>query len=328
MSSTPPPSIPAAPPARSPEFDRLKAFPELAALRESVQQQRWEQVAAFLGGLTDPADRATAAYVVAETPDAGAFLQRMTAEHPGSTLPRVLHGCYYVHQAWEARGAARAKNVDAESFGLFHRRLKIADKLLAEVVAEEPGNADAWRLRLTTARGLELGIARARTRYERLAAHQPHDYAGQSQLLQQLLPKWGGSWDAAFAFARECRGVADPGGLDPVLVAQAHLERWLNVGGDKDPAHLRRPEVVAELVDAARASVLHPEFRGGYSAIEAHGLFAAVFGLAEEHALAAPHFRALNGYASEHPWAYLRSLTSLGRGTAYKRLRRRALRAG
>ncbi|MGW4809658.1 hypothetical protein [Kitasatospora sp. NPDC004272] len=112
------------------------------------------------------------------------------------------------------------------------------------------------------------------------------------------------------------------------MLAQAHLERRLSVGGEKDPAHLRRPEVRDELAGAARESVLHPGFRGVRRSVEAHGYFAAVFGLAGEHALAAPHFRALNGYASEFPRALLRSLTSLGRGTACKRLRRRAARAG
>ncbi|WP_189278344.1 hypothetical protein [Kitasatospora griseola] len=328
MSILPPPSIPAEPPARAPEFDPLVAFPDLAALRDSVLQMRWEEVTAFFDALADPADRATAIRIAAETPDVGGFLQRTAAAHPGSALPRVLLGNHYIHLAWEARGAARAKYVSAENFTLFHRRLAIADKLLAEVTAEESDNTDAWRLRLITSRGLQRGIDQTRLRYRKLAVHDPHDYIAQSQLLQQLLPKWGGTWEDAFAFARQCRHIAEPGSLNPVVLAEVHLERWLNVGSGKDPAHLRRPDVITELVDAANHSVLHPDFRGGYQSIEAHGHFAAAFGLAEEHALAAPHFRALNGYASEYPWAYLRSLTSPGRGTAYKRLRRRAAKAG
>ncbi|GAA2116856.1 hypothetical protein GCM10009759_62720 [Kitasatospora saccharophila] len=242
-------------------------------------------------------------------------------------------GGHYIHLAWEARGGGLAKDVSAdgvaaEGVAAFHRRLGIADKLLGRVVSEDPGTTDARRLRLNVSRGLQQGADRTRDHYLGLAAHDPHDYVAQSRLLQPPLPKWGGSWDEAFAFARQCRLVAEPGSLNPVVLAQAHLERRLNVGGEKDPAHLRRPEVRDELAGAARESVLHPGFRGGYRSVEAHGHFAAVFGSAGEHALAAPHFRALNGYAGEFPWALLRSLTSLGRGTAYKRLRRRAARAG
>ncbi|MFC8717904.1 hypothetical protein [Kitasatospora sp. NPDC057198] len=327
MPILPPPQIPVEPPARAPEFDPLLAFPELAALRESVRRSSWEEVAAFFDALTDPADRSFAIRVVTETPEVGGFLQRAVAAHPGSTLPRVLQGGYYVHQAWEARGSSLAKYVSAEDFAVFRRRLGIADKLLGQVTAEEPGNTDAWRLRLPVSRGLQQGTDRTRRHYLRLAAHDPHDYPAQSQLLQHLLPKWAGSWEEAFTFARQCRLVAEPGSLNPVVLAEVHLERRFNVGGEQDPAHLRRPEVVAELVDAAEHSVLHPDFRGGYHSIAAHGHFAAAFGLAGEHALAAPHFRALNGYASEFPWIDLRSLTSPGRGTAYRRLRRLAARA-
>ncbi|MFJ1751331.1 hypothetical protein [Kitasatospora sp. NPDC088134] len=327
MLITPHPQPPTEPPARIPEFDLLKAFPDLAALRDSAEQRRWEETAAFFAALTDPADRSTAMAVLPRTPETGAFLQQVAADRPGETLPLVLQAHRYVRLAWEARGNGRAKYVSAEQAVVFRRRLTVADKLISEVLTRVPDNTDARRLSLITSRGLGLGLTRTRARYDCLAEQDPHDYEAQSQLLQQLLPKWGGSWNAAFAFARQCRAAAPAGALDPALLAQAHIERWLNVGGKKDPAHLHRPETVDELVDAARASVLHPDFRGGYRFLEAHGLFAATFGLAGRHDLAAPHFHALNGYADEAPWDYLRSLTSIRRSTAYRRLRRHALRA-
>ena len=315
-------------PARIPEFDPIAPYPELAALRADVLRGDWTRVSAFLTGLDDGSDRHKAVWIVAETPAAGPFLAGAAAEHGDDPLARTVLAAHHIHLAWEARGDTVAKYVTQEGAEGFHRHLHIAEDLLGALAAEHPEETSAGALRLTTARGLSLGTDEAMRRYRQLAEHDPQHRPGQTQLLQALLPKWGGSWKASFDFARECMAGARPGGLGAVLVADLHIERWLNVGGRTDSAHMRSPEVVAELTAAAEASVLHPDFASRYHLVEAHGHFAAAFGLGRQYRLAAPHFRAMNGYATESPWAYLRGLTALGEGTAYKRLRRRSLRHG
>ena len=89
--------------------------------------------------------------------------------------------------------------------------------------------------RLITARGLRLGLSEARRRYHRLAEIDPYHLPGQWQYLQQLCPKSGGDWARTHAFARETAEAAPPGSFGPVLVAEAHLEHWLE-------EHTRREE--------------------------------------------------------------------------------------
>jgi hypothetical protein len=60
-------------------------------------------------------------------------------------------------------------------------------------------------------------------------------------------------------FARDCLPNAPLGGYQAVLVAEGHLERWLDLtANERDENYLRQPDVLQEIIEAAQASVLHP----------------------------------------------------------------------
>jgi hypothetical protein len=55
-----------------------------------------------------------------------------------------------------------------------------------------------------------------------------------------------------------------PGSLSGILVAEGHLERWLDLGGAKNAGsvqYLRQPHIHREIVEAAAASVMNPAFQ-------------------------------------------------------------------
>lgn len=147
----------------------------------------------------------------------------------------------------------------------------------------------------------DWGQNEAQRRYAHLADHHPHHYYGQAGLLQQLCPKWGGSWEAAYRFAREC---SHAGGLGGVVLAEAYLEQWLDSGAGGKDFLLRRPNLVEEITDAARRSVFAPTFRSRYLWLIAHNVFAALFSVIGDYPRAAVHFRALGGAGFDRPWAY------------------------
>ncbi|WP_455360366.1 hypothetical protein [Streptomyces sp. SYSU K21746] len=288
-----------------PQFDSTVTMPVLARLRGLVTAHDWAGTADFFAQLQHEDERAFACSLVGGIQGAEEFLERAAAQHSTASLPRVLLADRLIRAGWDIRSGARAKHVSRQQFDGFHGYLRRAQALLIEVCAEEPDNALAWYLRITTARGLELGESEARRRYDRLAEHHPHHYPAQGQLIQQLAPKWGGSWEAMFTFARECAEAAPPGSHSAAVIAQAHLERWQNVGHGEDVRCLRDPAIRAELLAAAQKSVLHPAYRPGFHWIGAHGYFAAVHSLAGNHVDAAPHFRVLGNCASEFPWTLL-----------------------
>ncbi|MFJ8270994.1 hypothetical protein ACIQ8G_11665 [Streptomyces sp. NPDC094154] len=289
-----------------PDFEVASAFPEAAWLRQAAAAGDWASARGYVDSLPQGTDRAFAVRVLAEVPGTERSLHELVADAPDDVFALTVLGAREVQAGWEIRTDARAEHVSREQFAAFHARLREAEKRLIRATALDPSYDAAWAERLNTARGLQLGQNEARRRYDRLAAHHPHHFTGQARLLDQLSPKWGGSWQAAHGFAQECLRGAPGGALNGGLVAEAHMEHWLELeAGRERTQYLRQPHVHAELVEAAERSVAHPHFRPAYGWVTVQGCFAALFSLIGDRARAAAHFRALGNLASEYPWSYL-----------------------
>ncbi|MFD5817723.1 hypothetical protein [Streptomyces sp. NPDC127038] len=298
-----PTDVPLAPP----DFELASAHPEAGWLRQAAGARDWAAIRRYVDGLPYDADRAFLVRVIAEVPGVEHLLREVVAAAPDDVLALTALGSRETEIGWEIRTAARAQDVSREQFRQMHEHLRTGEQLLIRATALDPTYDAAWAARLTTSRGLQLGQNEARRRYDRLAAHHPHHFTGQARLLQQLCPKWGGSWEAAHGFARACLLGAPEGALNGGLVAEAHIEHWIDLpsSGNARTDYLRQPNVHAELVEAAGRSVLHPGHRPTYGWVTVQGCFAALFSLAGDTARAAAHFRALGGLASEYPWSYL-----------------------
>ncbi|MFG2310328.1 hypothetical protein ACGFS9_16905 [Streptomyces sp. NPDC048566] len=288
-------------PSRSHPSD---THPDLVPLREAAARGDWPATAAFFARLDTEEERSFASGLLAEVDGVEGYLEAASADHPGDPLPRTLLAERYVHIGWAIRSRAMAEHVSREQFTSFHSWLRRAEQVLIEVCAEHPASAHAWTVRVTTARGLELGAAEARRRYDRLSAHHPHHYPAQTQLLQNVYPKWGGSWEAAHGFARECATEAPDGSHAGALVATAHVEHWAELEGARRATYLRDVAIRDDLRFAARVSVLHPAYRPRFHGTGAHGVFALAFALGGHHADALPHFRELDAPPPDSPWHY------------------------
>ncbi len=291
--------------ASGPSFDPYETLPELVPLRSAAEQGHWPAVQAYFTSLGSAEKVTFAMGLLAETDGVEGMLEKAVADRPADPLPRTLLADRYVRIGWGIRSDLRAKHVSREQFDQFHDWLRRAERILIDVCAEQPGYAPAWTVRLITSRGLSLGQSEARRRYDRLSAHHPHHHPAQMQLLQQLCPKWGGSWDAAHGFAREAAAAAPDGSHAGALVALAHLEHWLDLEGSEAGAYMRGLPVRDDLRFAAQVSVLHPAYQPGWDGLGAHSAFAMAFSLGGHFEDALPHFTALGDRASDFPWSYL-----------------------
>jgi hypothetical protein len=305
-----------------PRFDPFDTLPELVPLRTAATYGDWPATAVFFAGLGTEEQRSFASGLLAGIDGVERYLEQAATALPGDPLPRTLLADRYLHIGWDIRSGARAQHVSRDRFDQFHAWLRRAEQLLIEVCAEHPSYAHAWTVRVVTARGLELGQSEARRRYDRLAAHHPHHYPAQTQLLQSLCPKWSGSWEAAHGFARECAAAAPDGSHSGALVALAHLEHWLELESMERAAYMRGLTVRDDLRFAAQVSVLHPAYRPGFHGIGAHSAFALAFSLGGHHDDAIPHFLELEDRASEFPWQYMSDPTA-----AFIKYRKAALSA-
>ncbi|MFJ9868555.1 hypothetical protein [Streptomyces sp. NPDC101165] len=294
----------AAGPSR-PVTDPFDALPELAPLRTAAQAGDWAATQDFFSGRDSADEVSFAAGALADLAGTEGYLEEAAQALPGDPLPRTLLAERYIRIGWAIRSGAGAEHVSRDQFDQFHAWLRKAEHILIEVCAEHPDHAPAWTARLLTARGLELGQSEARRRYDRLSVHHPHQFRAQSQLLQQLSPKWGGSLEATHDFALECVSAAKDGSPAGILIAEAHIEHWLELSGVAGTEYLRSVSVRNDLRQAAQASVLHPDHRPGRHWFTGHSAFALAFSLGGHLKDAAPHFAALGNTAAEYLWRYL-----------------------
>lgn len=305
------------PPTTTDKLDADAAYPEVVALRPALRDHDW----AALSAVFADADAATTTQLVGAVAAWGGaenLLQPRLQREPADRLAQTLFGAALVHKGWRIRTRATADWVTDDQFARFHDHLRRAERILIDVTARWPDDVAAWTQRITLSRGLGLGLAETRRRYDRLARHEPHHLAAQAEMLQQLCPKWGGEWAAVDAFARDCTEVAPPGAPQAVLIAQAHRERGMeydDLRGLRD--YLRTADVSEEIHAAADRSVRHPDFRHTIGWVRVRSTFALVFHLMGEHPAAREQFEALGPHGDPTVFGDSASWFAEARAEAY-----------
>lgn len=315
-------AMPAAPPLAV-TADPAAAYPELPRLRTALQSRDWDGVTAILAD-QETAGRTRLIRFAGESEAADQLSRERLGADPSDTLAAGLLGSRLIEQAWKVRTGARAQNVSRLQFIRFHEILREAEQVLIDAAAYDPSDAAIWTQRLITARGLELGKSEARRRYDRLAEHDPHHLPAQSQLLQQLAPKWSGTLEEMHGFARTEMLAAPEGAPNAVLVLEAHIEHaLLELKGDERARYFRKPEVREQVQEAAARSILHPAYRRTVGWVAVENTFAFMLTMMDDYVPAARIFTGLGPLASETPWVYLGSPVDL-----FTQFRDRAMKKG
>ncbi|SCL17058.1 hypothetical protein GA0070616_1191 [Micromonospora nigra] len=291
-------------PIPPPAFDAAAAYPQVGQARAALAARDWPALRALVDA-QDPYGRTVLVDEVSDETDIEGFLRKIVAEYPDDPLAATMLGAHLIKAGWRIRTARRAQYVSREQFARFFDHLRQAEQVLIDVTARHPQESAAWTQRITSARGLEVGQAEARRRYDRLAAHTPHHLPAQASLLQQFCPKWSGSWERAHDFARECVDAAPVGGPHAVLVVEAHLEQALD-HGDLASARdlLCGARVRDEIHAAAQRSIWHPDFRHTWGWLMTRSTFALAFCLMGEWQSAAQQFAAMEPFGHTSMFGY------------------------
>ncbi|MEU1086291.1 hypothetical protein ACFYPN_23870 [Streptomyces sp. NPDC005576] len=279
--------------------------PEVPRIRAAAAAADWNTVRGILEARPESEDRTELLRAVGETARVEQWITGAAEAEPESALPRVVAGMRHLHWGWEARTQARATHVSREQFEVFHDRLRTAERWLYEAAELEPRWTSPWYGLQTTGRGLQVGPALARRRFEATVRRDPYHVGAHTQQLQQVCDKWGGSHEEMHAFAHASVFGAPAGTLLGRLIPEAHIEQWLSLDPGEDAAYVRRPDVAQSLHEAAEHSYRHPDFvrRGSWNGLL--NLFAMAFSLAGDRDAARECFRATEGRVSEFPWNYV-----------------------
>jgi hypothetical protein len=304
----------------APEFDPASVYPEIPRARAALAARDWPSFLSSYDGL-DWAGRATVVHHLDADQDIERFLAGMVERDPEDVVAASTYATVLVQHGQRLRGAEPAASIGDDQRNGFQAYLRQAEQLLIDTTARDPGAVLAWTERLNTARELGLGLNEARRRYDRVARVDPHNVDAQRRMLRQLCPKWSGrTSEAAQTFAAQCRNEAPAGAHNGVLIADVHIESWLDLDGPGRRAYGRDGAVLAGLQAAAEGSVFHPDFPSTPGWVAVVTAFAFAFGLVEHGPSARRCFEVLGPYASRWPWDQLAG----GADTALRRHRERA----
>jgi hypothetical protein len=291
-----------------PAIDYSYGDARLAEIRTAARErgaEGWPGIRGHLAAARDGEDLTFLVEGLQSVSGVERWIAEVIAASPGDPLALLVSGARQIGWAWHARGRFAAASVPEGQWKLFRDRLDTAEQHLFEVVEREPEWAAPWYFLQTAARGLQLGPDVAERRFEATCRRSPGHAAAHRQHLQQLSAQWRGSHERMHAFARAAMLDAPEGSRLGELVALAHLEEWLSLGGDPESTSLGSSPVLGALHEAAAHSVFHPAFVRRADWALAVNAFAMAFALAGDHVSARSAFRMLGDRPTESPWIHL-----------------------
>ncbi|MDY7089376.1 MAG: hypothetical protein SYR96_30250 [Actinomycetota bacterium] len=245
-------------PAADDDIEIMEFFDdESEELDQALRRREWG-VARKILAAAGPEDFMYYVRVAADVPGVEQWITGPIREQPDDPLPHLIRGARAVHWAWEARGGGWSDTVARETWDVWFQRLALAEDCLDMALERDPRLAEAWNWKITLGRARQLPAEERWRRFHNLIALDPTHFSGHKNMFEGLLPKWSGSWEAAFQFARD-RAAACPGTHIPLLVVMAHMNIRFEEGFDNDK-YLERPEVAAEIVAAAQQSIWHDDY--------------------------------------------------------------------
>jgi hypothetical protein len=277
-------------------------------VRTDLSLGRWRAAERLLRSPMSDDDRRFYSDAFAEWSGLPKWIAAWTNTRPRSSSAWLIAGAHSINWAWEARGSGYASSVSEEAARLFFARLERAEEALHRAASLNPKDATPWTWLMQSAVGLQLGLEAIEERFERAVALSAEHRRAHSTMLAAVSKKWFGSHDDMFDFARRRSMQAGPGSFIHVLIAEAHVERWLsdrdfqNGSGD---AWLQSDEVRNELMAASELTHRGVGVRCGIESIRAANYFAFCFWRGGLHRLAQTQFEATGNWITERPWAYM-----------------------
>ena len=326
--SRPPPAQPAAQPQKGLPTDELMGDPAAHWFRGELAQGRWQELHDFLDGARDWDDRNFYVSALADINGRPDWLDEWVAARPGSPTPLLFRGTHRTLWAWQARGSGRATTVATDAWAVFHGRLVEADRDLARAAAMDGADPTPHARSLWTAIGLQLGQPEIRRRFGEVTRRHRGHVAAHSSMVQALAAKWYGSHEEMFEFARSASAQAPEGHSVHRVIAQAHLEKWLNLsrespdGKARQAAYFSDEPVKNEIRWAADRSIRSPGYTTGRITPGDLNIFAMCFSLMHDFDALLEQMHLIGPLIHPSPWNYQGDP-----GVVYEVARNRALQA-
>jgi len=135
-------------------------------------------------------------------------LARWSRERPASAPAHLARAVYLQGQAWAARGSAYARNTPQQSLDRMSKLMAEAKACVDSALALTPQSAEAYLVLLYITK--PSGDSALSRRYLAKGLEDiPASFALRRQYLRNLVPRWGGSYEAMRGVADESMAMAD-----------------------------------------------------------------------------------------------------------------------
>lgn len=179
------------------------------------------------------------------------------AAYPESHVARTARGSALIQWAWDARGTGAGCTVTDEGSRLFQERLSLAADDFTRAMRLEPGDPNAACAMITVCKGQGTPRDTAQAYYNKGVALDPGHLDTRQRMLEFLKPRWGGTRQAMFEFAREASANApEDSDLDRILL-EAHDDNGIDAFGQRDDAYYAQPGVWAEIQPVCERRLAH-----------------------------------------------------------------------
>ncbi|WP_406344558.1 hypothetical protein [Streptomyces sp. NBC_00648] len=230
------------------------------------------------------------------------WLDDWLAESPEDPDAVLVKAELCVHQAWEIRSAARARDVAPEQFQAFFALLGDAVPVASAAARLNPTDPVPWQIALTHARGSQASREVFDAYWAEAVARSPHHYGCHAAALQYLSEKWYGSHGEMFAFAERAAESALPGSKLHALPLLAAVE-YVVVSDDPRQSPVERARIDAAVERGLELSTWYEP--GDPDAADFRNHLVLMLILHERWAEALDVFRAIGVRARTYPWAHL-----------------------
>jgi tetratricopeptide (TPR) repeat protein len=165
-------------------------------------------------------------------------------ENPSSHFAQAGLGAFYLKYAWEARGSGWAVTITEQANMLFGERLLKARESFEKAYRLNESDPVVPAMQIKVAMGLGLDSEEVEKQFERAIRADATDISAYSSKLTYLMPKWHGSEEQMFQFARKTAAEAPRNSIACLILANAH---WEMNARTEDKEYFKNPGVWKEV---------------------------------------------------------------------------------
>ena len=160
-------------------------------------------------------------------------LKTWLTQYNSSHFANACLGMIHINYAWYARGGGFANTITEEGGRLFKERLLTAKDYLERAFSLDPSDPNVPANLITVAKGLGLERKEMERQFQRAILADPTNHQAYFAKLEYLMPKWHGSKEEMFLFARESAKKAPLNSRISGVLLTAHWEMYFRSGENR-----------------------------------------------------------------------------------------------